>query len=83
MKLHLYQNSCFKGYWYWTSHRETEPTEYSNVGNSNTQNLYEHMGPSPMLFDDIEPVVDCLGTLVNDVIVTNEVNVSEQPNAEA
>ena len=84
VKLHLYQNGFVKGYWYWTSHGEIEPTEYANVGISNQQNLYDDMAPtSPMDFDNTNSFVDRVGAMVNDVIVTNEVKVSEQPNAEA
>jgi len=61
VKLQLYQSSFVKGYWYWTSHGEIEPTEYDNVGNNNAQNLYEHMVPSPMRFNNIEPFVDHVG----------------------
>ena len=80
VKLHLYQNNFVKEYWYWTSHGETEPTEYGNVGNSNAQNFYEHMVPSDM--GNTEPFVDRVGAVVNDGTVTIEVNVNEQPNAE-
>jgi len=38
----LYQNGFLKGYWYWKCHGETEPTECDKLGNSNSQNLYEH-----------------------------------------
>jgi len=41
------------------------------------------MVPSDMHFDNTKPFVDHVGAIVNDVIVTNEVNVNEQPNAEA
>jgi len=41
------------------------------------------MVPSPMHFDNIEPFVDRVGAMVNDVRITNEVNVSEQPNTKA
>ena len=37
---------------------------------------------SPMHFDNTEPFVDRVEAMVNDVILTNEVNVNEQPNAE-
>ena len=67
----------------WTSHGEIEPTEYDNVRNSNAQNLYEHRVPSPVHFDDAESFVDRVEAIVNDVIITNEVNVNEQPNAKA
>ena len=46
VKLHLYQNGFFKGYRYWTSHGEIEPTEYANVGSSTQQNLYDNMAPT-------------------------------------
>ena len=41
------------------------------------KNFYEHMVPSPMHFDNTEPFLDHVGAMVNDVIVTNEVNVSD------
>ena len=78
MKLHLYQNNFVKDYWYWTSHGEIEAIECDNVWNSNPQNLYEHMVSSLMHFDNTEPFVDPVGAMVNDVMITNEVNVSEQ-----
>ena len=36
-----------------------------------------------MHFDNTEPFGDCVEAMVNDVIITNEVNVNEQPNVEA
>ena len=67
-----------------TSHGEIEPTEYANVGSSNQQNLYDNMAPtSPTDFDNTNSFVDRVGAMVNDVIVTNEFEVSEQPNAKA
>ena len=45
--LHLYHNNFVKGYWYWTSHGEVEPTSYDNVGSSNAQNLYDTMVQVP------------------------------------
>ena len=41
------------------------------------------MASSPIHFDNTKPFVDRVGAMVNDVMITNEVNVSEQPNAEA
>jgi len=41
------------------------------------------MVPSPMHFDNTEPFVDRVEVMVNDVMITNEVDVNEQPNAEA
>jgi len=41
------------------------------------------MVSSPMYFDDTETFVDRIGPMVNNVIITNKMNVSKQPNAEA
>jgi len=73
----LYQNDFVKGYCYWTSYGEIEPIDYGNVGNINSQNLYEHMISSPMHFDNTEPFVDHVGAIVNSVVITNDVIVSE------
>jgi len=82
VRLHLYQNGFVKGYWYWTSHGEVEPTSYNNVGSSNAQNLYDNMVLSPIDVDNPEPFVDNVEAMVNDVMITNEVSDNEQPNAE-
>ena len=83
VRLHFYQNGFVKGYWYLTSHGEVEPTSYDNVRSSNAQNLYEHMVSSPIHVDSTKPFVDCVEAMVNDVMITNEVSVNGQPNAEA
>ena len=83
VRLHLYQNSFVKGYWYQTSLGEVEPTSYYNVGSSNAQNLYDKMVWSPIDVDNTEPFVDNVEAIVNDLMITNEVNANEQPNAEA
>ena len=77
MRLHLHQNSFVKGYWYWTSHGEVEPTSYDNVGSSNTQNLYDNMVSSPIDVDNTEPFVDNVEEMVNDVMITNKVSDNE------
>ena len=65
------------------SHGEIEPTKYGNVGNSNSQYLYEYMVSSPMHFYNNEPFMDRVGAMVNGVTITNEANVTEQPSAQA
>ena len=77
VKLHLYQNGFVKGYWYWTSYGEVEPTSYDNVRSSNAQNLYEHMVSSLIHVDNTEPFVDRVEAMVNDVMITNEVSINE------
>jgi len=37
---------------------------------------------NPMHVDNTEPFVDRVEAMVNDAMITNEVNVNEQPNAE-
>ena len=81
VKLHLYQNSFHKGYWYWPSNGK--PREYGNVGNGNPQNLYEHMVSGFMYFDNSELFMNHVGAMVNDAMIVNEVNAHEQPNTQA
>ena len=60
-----------------------EPPECSNLGNSEPFNNYKHMSSSSMNFDNAEQFVGLVGTMANNAIMDNEVNASEQPNAQA
>ena len=64
------------------SHTKIRSPKYGNVGNSNPQNLFKHIVSSHMHFDNTKPFVDHVGAVVNDVMITNEVNASGQPMAQ-
>ena len=48
-----------------------------------THKTYMRTWFSPMHFDNTKPFLDCVRAMVNDVMVTNKVNISEQQNVEA
>ena len=58
-----------------------EPPKYDNIGNNNSQNMSNHMVSNTMHFDNTEPFMDRVAAMVSDVMITNEVNASEQPHA--
>ena len=70
VKMHLMYKSFVQGYWFWISHGEIEPQEYSS-GYSNSE-IPEVGGSSYINNDYNESYVDRIEYMVGDAVMTNQ-----------